>query len=103
MGGRPHQGVVGSVDSQGISSREPQRLLGDRFLNQKGYSLYQALQPGIPTVPCVPLPYASHSGNRGGMKDALPGGHLGDNLIGLMRSDVHLDVGGGLEEFPYTG
>ena len=37
------------------------------------------------------------------MKDALPGGHLCDNLIGLIGPDVHLEGGGRLEQFPYTG
>ena len=36
-------------------------------------------------------------------ENALQLEHLGDHLIGLMRSDVHLDVGGRLEQFPYTG
>jgi hypothetical protein len=33
------------------------------------------------------------------MNDALLGGHLGDNLIGLIRSDIHLEGGGWLEQF----
>ena len=35
--------------------------------------------------------------------DALQHEPLGDNLIRLIRSDIHLDVGGGLQKFPYTG
>jgi hypothetical protein len=35
--------------------------------------------------------------------DAFQPEHLCDHLIGLMRSDIHLEGGGGLEQFSYTG
>jgi hypothetical protein len=44
-----------------------------------------------------------HSENREKMRDALPSGHLGDHLIGLIGSDVHLDVGSGLKQFSHSG
>jgi hypothetical protein len=66
--------------------------------------LYQALQPGVPIVPCVPSSLSRRQSlyEQWGTKDALPGGHLGDNLIGLIGSDVHLEGGGWLKQFPYT-
>jgi hypothetical protein len=36
-------------------------------------------------------------------EDAFQPEHLCDNLIGLMASDIHLEGGGWLEQFPYTG
>ena len=47
-----------------------------------------------------PMPVTLSTGED---EDAVPGAHLGDHLIGLMRSDVHLDVGGGLQEFSHPG
>jgi hypothetical protein len=55
---------------------------------------YLALLRALDREAQQPFCYAS--------KDALPDSYLSHNLIGLMGSDIHLEGGGWLEEFPHS-
>jgi hypothetical protein len=43
-----------------------------------------------------------HAQHREGTKDALPDSYVSHTLIGLMGSDIPLEGGGWLEEFPHS-
>ena len=52
-------------------------------------------------IVAVSYKYAVWEGVEG-QEDTFQQEHLGDHLIGLMRSDVHLDIGSGLKQLSHS-